>query len=186
MRMLDLEIAGEFFVMAATLMYIKSRELLPVDQQVQVEGEEEGTIPAGNSSGNWSNTRNSRMPPHNCKVWKSAQEDIFPRRPSKLEFEAPREAAEVSLFDSLNAVNAVLSRIGQKPEAREIFRGQMDRQRKIEYLDAPRFRAADLDLRFSELFAEAHQPLRGGRNVSGHAGIDPLEATGAVQRPSLR
>ena len=37
MRQLDLEVAGEFLVMAATLMYIKSRELLPVDQQVQVE-----------------------------------------------------------------------------------------------------------------------------------------------------
>src|SRR5436189_6045131 len=40
MRMLDLEIAGEFLVMAATLMYIKSRELLPRDQQVQPEGED--------------------------------------------------------------------------------------------------------------------------------------------------
>src|ERR1044071_9030716 len=41
MRMLDLEIAGEFLVMAATLMYIKSRELLPKDQQAQVEGDDE-------------------------------------------------------------------------------------------------------------------------------------------------
>src|SRR3974377_1983563 len=41
MRMLDLEIAGEFLVMAATLMYIKSRELLPVDPRPTVgEGEE--------------------------------------------------------------------------------------------------------------------------------------------------
>ena len=45
MRMLDLEIAGEFLVMASTLMYIKSRELLPVDQQVAVEGEDEGEDP---------------------------------------------------------------------------------------------------------------------------------------------
>ena len=45
MRQFDLEIAGEFLVMASTLMYIKSRELLPVDQQVQVEGEEEGEDP---------------------------------------------------------------------------------------------------------------------------------------------
>src|SRR3974377_692600 len=45
MRMLDLEIAGEFLVMAATLMYIKSRELLPVDQQVQTEGDEDGEDP---------------------------------------------------------------------------------------------------------------------------------------------
>ncbi len=48
MRMLDLEIAGEFLVMAATLMYIKSRELLPVDQQAQVEGEERAKTRAGN------------------------------------------------------------------------------------------------------------------------------------------
>src|SRR5258705_11504412 len=45
MRMLDLEIAGEFLVMATTLMYIKSRELLPRDQQVQTEGEDEGEDP---------------------------------------------------------------------------------------------------------------------------------------------
>src|ERR1035441_7327795 len=45
LRMLDLEVAGEFLVMAATLMYIKSRELLPVDQQAQVEGDDEGEDP---------------------------------------------------------------------------------------------------------------------------------------------
>src|SRR4030095_9067495 len=45
MRLLDLEIAGEFLVMAATLMHIKSRELLPVDQQAQVEEDEEGEDP---------------------------------------------------------------------------------------------------------------------------------------------
>ena len=45
MREFDLEVAGEFLVMASTLMYIKSRELLPVDQQVVVEGEDEGEDP---------------------------------------------------------------------------------------------------------------------------------------------
>src|SRR5580765_3101462 len=45
MRELDLEVAGEFLVMAATLMYIKSRELLPVDQQVEVEDEDDDEVP---------------------------------------------------------------------------------------------------------------------------------------------
>src|SRR5919112_3373616 len=45
MRELDLEVAGEFLVMAATLMYIKSRELLPVEQQAVVEEEEDGEDP---------------------------------------------------------------------------------------------------------------------------------------------
>src|SRR6266404_7233167 len=45
MRMLDLEIAGEFLVMASTLMFIKSRELLPIDQQVATDGEDDGEDP---------------------------------------------------------------------------------------------------------------------------------------------
>src|SRR6188768_386221 len=45
MRELDLDIAGEFLVMASTLMYIKSRELLPVEQQTEVEGDEEEEDP---------------------------------------------------------------------------------------------------------------------------------------------
>ena len=40
-RMLDLEVAGEFVVMAATLIYIKSRSLLPVHQQPPEEDAEE-------------------------------------------------------------------------------------------------------------------------------------------------
>ena len=40
-RMLDLEIAGEFVVMAANLIYIKSRSLLPVHQQPPDEDAEE-------------------------------------------------------------------------------------------------------------------------------------------------
>src|SRR5437899_11319424 len=45
MRQLDLEVAGEFVVMASTLMYIRSRALLPVDQQVEAEGGEEAADP---------------------------------------------------------------------------------------------------------------------------------------------
>ncbi|HAL91623.1 MAG TPA: chromosome segregation protein ScpA, partial [Verrucomicrobia bacterium] len=41
MKMLDLNIAGEFLVMAATLMMIKSRMLLPVEDRPEMEEEEE-------------------------------------------------------------------------------------------------------------------------------------------------
>ena len=41
MRMLDLDIAGEFLVMAATLMMIKSRMLLPPEERPELESEEE-------------------------------------------------------------------------------------------------------------------------------------------------
>ncbi len=41
MRMLDLNIAGEFIVMAATLMMIKSRMLLPVEDRQEIDEEED-------------------------------------------------------------------------------------------------------------------------------------------------
>ena len=41
MKVLDLNIAGDFIVMSATLMLIKSRMLLPVDERSDVEEEEE-------------------------------------------------------------------------------------------------------------------------------------------------
>ena len=41
MRMLDLNIAGEFIVMAATLMLIKSRLLLPEEERSEMEEEED-------------------------------------------------------------------------------------------------------------------------------------------------
>ena len=41
MKEMSLEIAGEFFVMAATLMYIKSRMLLPTDERPQQQEDEE-------------------------------------------------------------------------------------------------------------------------------------------------
>ncbi|MBO5782389.1 MAG: segregation/condensation protein A, partial [Opitutales bacterium] len=45
MKNLSLDIAGEFFVMAATLMYIKSRMLLPTDERAkQAQDEEDGDI----------------------------------------------------------------------------------------------------------------------------------------------
>lgn len=40
MKQLDLEIAGEFIVMAATLIYIKSKMLLPQDAEEDEEGED--------------------------------------------------------------------------------------------------------------------------------------------------
>ncbi len=41
MKMLDLTIAGEFIVMAATLMMIKSRMLLPVEEREELDEEED-------------------------------------------------------------------------------------------------------------------------------------------------
>src|SRR5579862_6597695 len=88
MRLLDLEVAGEFLVMAATLMYIKSRELLPVDQQVQVEGEEEGDDPRWELIRQLVEYKKFKDAAAQLQVLEGVQENTFPRQPGKLEFES--------------------------------------------------------------------------------------------------
>jgi len=83
MRQFDLEIAGEFLVMASTLMYIKSRELLPVDQQVQVEGEEEGEDPRWELIRQLVEYKKFKDAAARLQVLEAEQENIFPRLPGK-------------------------------------------------------------------------------------------------------
>src|SRR5215813_10895864 len=122
MRELDLEVAGEFLVMTATLMYIKSRELLPMDQQVQVEGDEEGEDPRWELIRQLVEYKKFKDAAVQLQALETRQENVFPRRPGKLEFESttPPPRPDVSLFDLLNAVNAVLKRFDRKENAREI------------------------------------------------------------------
>src|SRR5204863_9362591 len=77
MRLLDLEIAGEFLVMAATLMYIKSRELLPVDQQVQTEGEDDGEDPRWELIRQLVEYKQFKDDAAQLQVMEARQEDIF-------------------------------------------------------------------------------------------------------------
>src|SRR5579863_613172 len=152
MRMLDLEIAGEFLVMAATLMFIKSRELLPVDQQVQVEGEEDGEDPRWELIRQLVEYKKFKDAAAQLAVLELRQESVFPRVPVKLEFEAePVSRNEASLFDLLNAVNSVLQRFNQRPEQRDIFEDKWSVSEKIESL--LRALSERARLTFSELFA---------------------------------
>src|SRR3954462_6208516 len=101
MRLLDLEIAGEFLVMASTLMCIKSRELLPVEQQVQVEGEDEGEDPRWELIRQLVEYKKFKDAAAQLQVLESQHENTFPRVPGKLEFasHAPAPKPEVSIFD---------------------------------------------------------------------------------------
>src|SRR6516164_3327892 len=111
MRLLDLEVAGEFLVMAATLMYIKSRELLPVDQQVQTDGEDEGEDPRWELIRQLVEYKKFKDAAAQLAALEARQEDVFPRLPGKLDFAPPETPRpEVSIFDLVSAVNTVLKR----------------------------------------------------------------------------
>jgi len=155
MRQFDLEIAGEFLVMASTLMYIKSRELLPVDQQVQVEGEEEGEDPRWELIRQLVEYKKFKDAAARLQALEVRQEDIFPRVPGHVEFEsaAPPPRPEVSIFDLLNAVNGVLQRFKQRDTPGEIFEDKWSVSEKIEII--LRLLSDREVVRFVELFENA-------------------------------
>src|ERR1051326_3009350 len=119
MRTLDLEIAGEFLVMASTLMYIKSRELLPVDQQAQVEGEEEEEDPRWELIRQLVEYKKFKDAAAQLQVREADQENIFPPLPIKPNLDMPVPKPDVSIFDLINAVNAVLKRLNQREDLRD-------------------------------------------------------------------
>jgi segregation and condensation protein A len=155
MRLLDLEIAGEFLVMASTLMYIKSRELLPVEQQVQVEGEEEGEDPRWELIRQLVEYKKFKDAAVQLQGLEVARENTFPRQPGKLEFESenPQPKPEVSIFDLLNAVNLVLQRFTKRDDPRDIFEDKWSVSEKIEHV--MKMLAERPRVTFTELFAQA-------------------------------
>src|ERR1043165_1536313 len=87
MRLLDLEIAGEFLVMASTLMYIKSRELLPKEQQVQTAEGAEGEEPGWELIRQLVEYKKFKDAAAQLQTRESDQENTFPRLPVKPNFE---------------------------------------------------------------------------------------------------
>jgi segregation and condensation protein A len=154
MRLLDLEIAGEFLVMASTLMYIKSRELLPLDKQVQTEGEDDGEDPRWELIRQLVEYKKFKDAAAQLQTLEARQENVFPRLPARPEFaEENPGKPDVSLFDLLNAVNAILKRVAQQPDSRDVFEDKWTVSEKIE--EMMKALAARPSLKFSELFAGA-------------------------------
>ena len=111
MQMLDLSIAGDFLVMAAALLMIKSRMLLPVEERPMLDDEEDDP--------RWDLVRKLLE----YKKFKDAatflqnkeneQANIFPRGSESVAVETEKGVGldDVSLFDLLSAFNEVLKRV---------------------------------------------------------------------------
>jgi len=155
MRMLDLEIAGEFLVMASTLMYIKSRELLPREQQVATGEEEEEEDPRWELIRQLVEYKKFKDAAAQLQIREIEQENTFPRLPIKPELPARDLApkSEASLFDLINAVSAILRRVSQREDLREIFEDKWSVSQKIEMM--VKMIAEKSTLKFSELFSGA-------------------------------
>lgn len=112
MRMLDLNIAGEFLVMAATLLMIKSRLLLPVEERPAEEAEE--ADPRWDLVRQLVEYKKFKEAARHLELRELRQENIFARglEPAVPEDPDPSlSLGDVSLFDLIAALNASLKRL---------------------------------------------------------------------------
>jgi len=156
MKTLDLDLAGEFIVMASTLMYIKSRELLPVDQQIEDENEEEIEDPRWELIRKLVEYKRFKDITTDLQKLEFEQEKVYTRRPGSIPLDPlPMDnRLEASIFDLIGAVDRVLQQYFSREAAkREIVDDQWSISEKIVVI---RHRLGEAKrLRFSELFNEA-------------------------------
>jgi segregation and condensation protein A len=152
LRELDLDIAGEFLVMASTLMYIKSRELLPVERrEFASDDEDEGEDPRWELIRKLVEYKKFKDAAGELQQLEHRQENVFARQPVKPEFEEATPRTEVSLFDLVSAVSAILKRFQTRTDTRDIFEDKWSVSEKIEFVRNTL--TSRSRIRFSELFA---------------------------------
>ena len=157
MREFDIEIAGEFLVMASTLMYIKSKELLPVEQQVTTDEDDEGEDPRWELIRKLVEYKKFKDAADKLGTLEHEQEDVYPRLPAKQEFDMPEDRGpglKVSIFDLINAVNDVIKRV--EARTHDISRIEDEHFTVGDKINMLRERLAiQPRFTFSELFADA-------------------------------
>jgi len=110
MRELNLEIAGEYLVMAATLIHIKSRMLLPPDPEAaQEEGEED---PRADLARQLLEYQRFKQAAETLQAIDSSRQLIW-TRDDMIEDFVGEETLTADLFDLLKAFREVLSRLDE-------------------------------------------------------------------------
>jgi segregation and condensation protein A len=152
-KALDLELAGEFLVMASNLLYLKSRSLLPVDQQPP-EAEAEEDDPRWELIRQLVEYKKFKEAAAALGHREALQNSVFARMADGTESPPERPLGEVSIFDLINAFNKVLKRLAPATEdLREIFEENFTVSDKIDLI--MKMTNGGVPLKFSELFANA-------------------------------
>src|SRR5213592_4468027 len=146
---LKIDIAGEFVVMAANLIYLKSRSLLPLDQQPPEEDAEEDD-PRWDLIRQLVEYKKFKEAAVNLHLREVEQETIFAREASPMLSENPLRLEEVGIFQLINAFQSVIKRIEARQEVQEIFGERFSVSEKIDAI--LRCVAAGATVRFSDLF----------------------------------
>lgn len=150
---LNIDVAGEFIVMAANLIYLKSRALLPVDQQPPEE-DAEPDDPRWDLIRQLIEYKKFKEAAGQLQARALEQEKIFPRSGGSISAAAETQLrlGEVGIFQLINAFQNVIKRVEARENLREIFGENFSVSDKIDMILARTSQGAQL--RFSELFGE--------------------------------
>jgi segregation and condensation protein A len=149
-RELNIELAGEFIVMAANLIYLKSRSLLPVDQQPPAEDAEEDD-PRWDLIRQLIEYKKFKEAAAELHQRELEQERIFAREGALApRFQEPLRLGDVGIFQLINAFQIVIKRLEARQDVQEIFSEVYSVSEKIDTI-LQRV-AAGAPIRFSDLF----------------------------------
>jgi len=156
-QVLNIEVAGEFIVMASNLLYIKSRMLLPKDQQMAEDDAEEDD-PRWELIRQLIEYKKFKEAAGQLRNREAMQEQLYPRSPAVPDLPAvadPLLVEEVGIFDLINAFQKILKRLDKKkPEdLKQIFEENFTVSDKIEYL--LKLVASGVPMRFEECFGDS-------------------------------
>jgi segregation and condensation protein A len=151
MSELNLDIAGEFLVMAATLIHIKSRQLLPRPDPTQEDPEEDPREALIRRLVEHQRFKAAAELLHEKEIQRSAQWGRPDARVAEVVGEAPEPEVEVDLFSLMTAFRQVLDRVKQRPRV-ILPPEQVPIEVRIEQLSA---RLSETDAcGFEDLFAD--------------------------------
>lgn len=134
MKVLDLNIAGDFIVMSATLMLIKSRMLLPVDDRSEPDEEEEED-PRWDLVRQLVEYKKFKDAADHLEELEVHMENVFGRESEHVELGAPPEIdmRDASIFDLIASLNEALGRV-QEEDLQEIFAEEYTVGQKVTYI----------------------------------------------------
>jgi segregation and condensation protein A len=153
MEELNLDVAGEFIVMAATLIHIKSRMLLPRPDASQEDPEEDPRAALVNRLLEYQKFKAAANLLHEREEWRNAQWQRPDQRVAEIAGDEYEPEVEVDLFSLMAAFKAVLDRARQRPRV-EIPGAQISIEARIGQLLA---RLSETEAcGFEDLFEDAH------------------------------
>lgn len=154
MQLLDLRLAGEFLVMASTLMQIKSKMLLPPEEQEPEEEEYED--PRAELVRRLLEYKKFKEAANRLGDLEKEHAKLFRRKASGLSFEVQETEEEsyfeASLFDLISAFSKIVKSI-PKQEFLEIIKDEFTVERKVH--DLLHFLVVEPVIYFSKLFEKA-------------------------------